>query len=294
MTSADYVDTYLGFWCWVGDTFTVARVRNYLEGVHSSQLAHAQKARTDLLSGIQKLIGKFPGPTFEVQGDQYVMTSIDRVFMGKGAPDEIQNVIWLASLCGLVDTTTLAGYCDQNLGVDCGGFVANYWGLGHPLTTAARVDGDTGISPRTFWVTNQTMRRKAASEIRVDDAAIFFEDVKSNNPDVVATKKSDGKYDTATGSQAFHIGLVASISTVVSDSGSPSAGPVRVKLEIAESSGSPSSTSGGNGVRIRSLGTVAATVANNLVYCPDGANRIYFVGRTQVSPPYMPNNFGAA
>ena len=29
MTAEGYVRTYLQLWCWVNDTFTVVRVRNY-------------------------------------------------------------------------------------------------------------------------------------------------------------------------------------------------------------------------------------------------------------------------
>jgi hypothetical protein len=31
MAASDYVGTYLHIWCWINDTFTVARVRNYLQ-----------------------------------------------------------------------------------------------------------------------------------------------------------------------------------------------------------------------------------------------------------------------
>jgi hypothetical protein len=284
MTSDGYVDVYLGLWCWVNDTFTVARVRNYLQSGMGGQSIRAQTAKAALLAGLAKRLGKYPGRTFELQGDQYILTSIERVFMGKGAPDEIQGVIWLASLCGLVTPETLAAYCDQNLGVDCGGFVANYWGMGHPVSTAASVEGDTGISPRTIWGKYPTLRRRTVAEIQVDDAAIFFEDVQVDNPDIIA-KKVDGKYDPTTGSQAFHIGLVSA------KSATPATG--NINLDIAESSGAPSGDSGGNGVRVRHLVTVSATVANNLVYCPDGKNRIYFIGRPSATPPYMPNSFGA-
>jgi hypothetical protein len=45
-------------------------------------------------------------------------------------------------------------------------------------------------------------------------------------------------------------------------------------------------------VNVRSLGQVKAVVANNLVYCPDGSNRIYFTGRQGTASPYLPRGYG--
>jgi hypothetical protein len=64
-------------------------------------------------------------------------------------------------------------------------------------------------------------------------------------------------------------------------------GTNQVDLDIAESSGAKAS-SGGNGVNVRSLGKVTATVAKGLVYCPDGNNRIYFTGKQGAVTPYPP------
>ncbi len=289
MSASDYVDTYLYFYSWVNDTFAATRVRNYLQSGKGTQSTNATQALSKLTSGLVKLLGLPKGTwalpeTFDVQGDSYVTNSLKRVYSGKGAPDEIQDALWLASLCGLVDGSSLNTYADKNLGIDCGGFVANYWGLGHPTLSSYNPPGATGFLPRTFWGMFPNLRRRRPSEIRVDDAAIFFCDVKFNNPDVVAKKKSDGTYDTTSGSQAFHIGLVSDVSVA--------AGTNMVTLEIAESSGAQAS-SGGNGVNVRSLGQVKVSVANNLVYCPDGANRIYFIGRPSPPQPYMPYSYCA-
>lgn len=285
MPASDYVRTYLKLWCWVNDTFTVAQVRNYLQSGLAPQSGRAEVAYNNLLSGVTRLVGSAQLPNiFEVQGDKYIKTSLWRVYHGKGAPDEIQDALWLASLCGLVSDGTLSTYADLNLGIDCGGFVANYWGIGHPSAASPNPTGATGFKPRTIWGMFPGLRRKAPSEIQVDDAAVFFQDVNSDNPDIAASQNSDGTYNRASGSQAFHIGLVASVSVA--------AGSAMVNLEIAESSGAAAS-SGGNGVNVRSLGQVTATVARGLVYCPDGANRIYFTGRQGASSPYMPNQYGA-
>ena len=288
MAASDYVRTYLQLWCWIHETFTVAQVRNYLQAGMGTQSARAASAYSQLLSALPKLAGLANGQAlpgvFEVNGDKYLATSLWRVYHGKGSPDEIQDALFLASLCGLVNDATLVAYADSNLGVDCGGFVANYWGMGRPSLTSLNPTGATGFKPRTIWGMFPSLRRKTASEIQEDDAAIFFKDVVSDNPDIAAQPSSGGGYTQGSGSQAFHIGLVSGVT--------PIAGTSKVELEISESSGAPAS-SGGNGVNIRSLGQVTATVANGLVYCLDGTNRIYFTGRQGTVSPYMPNLYGA-
>jgi hypothetical protein len=213
---------------------------------------------------------------FTVQGEQFLRTSLYRVYIGKGAPNEIQDAIWLASLAGLVDVGTLAAYANDNLGIDCGGFVANYWGMGRPSLTEPSPTGSTGFKPRYLWDLNHGLRRRTAAEIQPDDAAIFFSTVLHDNPSVPAPLVN-GVYDTTRGSKAFHIGLVSSVT--------PIAGTTQVTLEIAESSGA-AAASGGNGVNVRTLSQMPAIVAHDLVYCPEGNNRIYFVGRSDANPPY--------
>lgn len=286
MTPSEYVENYLGFDVWLGDTFTRARVRNYLQSGLGSQSANAQDAHVKLKAALAarlKLRGALPA-VFAVEGEQYLLKSLVRVSIGKAAPDEIQSALWLASLCGLVDFSTFNSYTDKYLGVDCGGFVANYWGMGRPTLTSQNPNGVDGFLPRTIWEMNRGLRRGQATQIQVGDAAVFFRDVKGNNPDVPAHKLPEGGYDTSSGSQAFHIGVVSRVSS------QPGAGTVT--LEIAESSGAPAD-SGGNGVNVRSLGTIPAIEANRLVYCPDGSNRIYFVGCDGTPSPYVANTFGA-
>jgi hypothetical protein len=287
MTAEDYVRTYLQLWCWVNDTFTVVQVRNYLQSGLGTQASRAAGAYAKLLGALPKVAGVPAGralpAVFEVKGDKYVSTSLWRAYNGKGAPDEVQNAIYLASVCGLVNESTLNNYVDSNLGIDCGGFVANYWGIGRPDVTTPNPNGATGFKPRTIWGMYPKQQRKAASEIQADDAAVFFEDVKNDDPNITAQKGDDGKYDPKTGSQAFHIGVVSSATAI--------AGTNQVDLDIAESSGAPAD-SGGNGVNVRSLGKVTATVAKGLVYCMSGQSRIYFTGRQGPATPYAPNLYG--
>ncbi len=231
MNPSDYVDNYLSFDVWLDDTFTRVGVRNYLQsglGAQSTSAGDAYRTLAAALAAQLKLRGALPG-VFIVEGEQYVSRSLWRVYNGKGAPDEIQSALWLASLCRLVDFSTVNSYTDRCLGVDCGGFVANYWGMGHPTPTDQNPDGATGFKPRTIWEMNRDLHRRQASSIQVGDAAVFFKDVRQDNPDLAAQQKAEGGYDTSSGSQAFHIGVVSDALC------QPGAGAVT--LEIAESSG---------------------------------------------------------
>ena len=148
----------------------------------------------------------------------------------------------------------------------------------------------TGISPRSFWSDNTTWpdvirrRRTAANAIQPGDAAIFFEGVKDNNPDIQARKDKDGNWIKGSGSKAFHIGLVNDVSASAS---------AITKLEIAESSGAPS-IYGGNGVNVRTVRVIGTGQSGSYVYAEVGQNeRIYFVSPIPGAGPELPYGFSA-
>ena len=300
MLPNEYVNTYLNLWFRLDATPTpfAAPVRKYLQAQMGEQSKRAQAAYQQLLYRLRTLLG--PEQTtalykglFQFESNPYLTHSLRRVYEGKGSPSEIQDAVYLAARCGLVSASTLIDYLDNNVGMDCGGFVANYWGMGRPDVSLLNPVGADGFAPRTIWNMYRKFRRSSVAEIQPGDAAIFFRDVKQEGPDVAAKfvekveTKSDGTtkvvktLDTSSGSQAEHIALVSSVRPVPGD---------QVTLEIAEGSGAPAS-SGGNGVNTRTLGQdpLKATVANNLVYVPSGNNRVYFIGRPGSAPPYMPD-----
>lgn len=280
-TAADYVDRYLKLQVWkTKDRTTVIAIRNYLQAGQGTRSTSAQLKLGELKRALAKLIGKPLTPVFEVEGEKYVQLSIDRVFTGKGALNEIQNVLYLALLCSMVNESTLSKFADDNLGLDCNGFVANYWGMGRPTVDQPQPSFANGIKPRLIWTRAPSLQRKTAAEIQVDDAAVFFEDVKNDDPNIMA-QMVDKKYDTSTGSQAFHIGVVSAVTTI--------AGTDLVDLKIAESSGGTNPTSGGDGARVRNFGQVKAKVAKGLVWVPDGTNRVYFVGNKDNGTSYLPD-----
>jgi hypothetical protein len=220
--------------------------------------------------------------TFNFQDYDYINQSITRTFIGKATPWEIQETIQLGSLTGVVNSKNVGVYCDKWIGVDCGGFVAAYWGIGVPHMVNPNPAGATGFSPRSFWNEDKTRRRTSVTAIDAGDAAIFFKDVKDNNPDIQKQRDSNKNLISGTGSEAFHIGLVNSIDT---------SGGTITRLEIAESSGA-SSMYGGNGVNVHEVKVTAAGTSGAYVYAQLSNNdRIYFVAPPAGAGPEMPYRY---
>ena len=199
------------------------------------------------------------------------------------------ETLQLASELGLTNPDTVYKYCSDNLGVDCGGFVAAYWGEGVPHMADTQPVGSLGFLPRTFWSDShlwpdvRARRRKSAGEISPGDAAIFFKDIKGDDPDIAKQRDGNGKLIEGTGSEAFHIGLVNGVS---------GGGDKITQLEIAESSGAASKF-GSDGVNVRFATIQASGIARGLVYAQTGANeRIYFLGPPAGWGPELPYTYG--
>ena len=275
MTPSEYVATYLNLPVPLGESHvSKAWVRNYLHSGLGIQSVRAQSAQARLIAAVcvkLQIDSNLPA-TFQFEGHEVVYKSIKRVFMGKGAPDEIQTVLWMASCCGLLEKRSLSNYCDNNLGIDASGFVANYWGIGKPARGDEHPVGWSGLKPRYIWHTNRAFRRGEWREIQVGDAAIFFRGVRKDNPDQALTKNSYG-------SEAVHIGIVAAIY--------PGDAEDTVRLRIAESSGAARSD-GGSGVYVRDIGQVTVKTARSLVYFENeiGNERCYFTGPLRQPSPY--------
>jgi len=276
MSPSEYVNVYLKLPAYFdnGDVTTVS-ILNYLQAGLGTQSQRAQAAQNALFSAISKDNGFSRGlpASFDIDGTTVLRNGLSRVFMGKGAPDEIQTALWLASKYNLVSTSTSWTYCSKNLGVDCGGFVANYWGIGKPSNDAKEPFGWSGFKPRTLWNQNRALRRSSVDDIQVGDAVVFFRKVQSNNPDLA-------------GSEAFHIAVVSYI--LEGDSSD------QLQLWIAESSGA-ARNDGANGVNERKVGVVTLKQAVQLVYfeTPDKV-RCYFLGPTAAPTPYDAEYYATA
>lgn len=273
MKPSEYVGVYLNLTVWLdGDSTTTIQIKNYLQSGMGQRSTNAVSKQGTLFSAICKELGtrgSVPPSTFSVGDYDFFSLSVQRTFMGKGSPQEIQDTLWLCSRYGMVNSGTLQSFCDDNLGVDCGGFVANLWGLGYPDGGRA-VWGSTGIKPRGFWELNRSMRRKKADDIAIGDAIIFFKHMLGDNTDLAST-------DPAKGGEAFHIGTVADRNIYGST----------IDLTIAESSGAQAS-SGGSGVNVRST-TLPLKTAAGLVYADPGSDqRMYFVSKAGNLTSYMP------
>ncbi len=281
ITPADFARVYAQMftWFWDGADWVPRRapIVNYLQHNGSKQdrnAAGAERALRDLLPAATKIAGVNQLRTFNYNDYDYINNSISRCFIGKSCPWEIQETLQLASEVGAVTETALVEYCKSSLGVDCGGFVANYWGEACPHMVNVAPDGWSGILPRGFWSNTKlwpdvmSRRRQKVSDVKPGDAAIFFKDVKGDNPDIAKQRDAKNKLIEGTGSEAFHIGLVNSVGY---------AGDKFTSLEIAESSGS-SSIYGGSGVNVRAATVVSTGKSGKWVYCQSGTNeRIYFV-----------------
>ena len=127
-----YPAVYLNIPAPMGDrqSTQMVLVRNYLQSGKGDQSTRAEAARDALARKIGEELG-LKGPTLPLNFkiDDYNISSLSfrRVFLGKGAPDEIQDVLWLAARYKLVDRLNVQGYCDRNLGIDFGGFVSYLW-----------------------------------------------------------------------------------------------------------------------------------------------------------------------
>jgi hypothetical protein len=74
-----------------------------------------------------------------------VSLNLYRPFIGKGSPEECQLVLQLALIVGGVQPNQLQKWADDNLGLDCNGFVGNY--LFHELMGNDWQDEPTGAQP---------------------------------------------------------------------------------------------------------------------------------------------------
>jgi len=88
-------------------------------------------------------------------------------FQGKGSPEEIEMVLKLAVGCGLLTPTLdeMQRYCNENIGLDCNGFVGNW----------VRAEGHGSLTPGTHISTFSSTgtKRSAISEIQARDLMVF-------------------------------------------------------------------------------------------------------------------------
>jgi hypothetical protein len=162
-------------------TLATIKVDRYLNnGLKNPRNANAEKAKDALLNAIAtELKAHYPGPLVPtIDGLTYDRLKLQRVFAGKGAPEDIRNVVKLASRFKLInDKMPVDKYVSTNMGLDCNGFAGNFW----------------GIDPNTPIGKYNVNRRKAVADIVAGDAMLWY-------------KKSGG--------EPFHIGVVDEVIVV--------------------------------------------------------------------------------
>lgn len=283
MRPTDYADCYLNLYHYTRDDTAVrGGIRNYLQSGKGQQSVNAQALKAKFYRAIAKERGFRGNPParFDIFQYDYTINTFERVFMGKGAPDEIQDTLWVMDRLGVVDGGSVNGLCDLNLGIDCGGFVANYWGFGRPTPDSPVPSGWSGWTPRMFWEANPSGRRKHLDQVRIGDAVIFFTSVKDDNPNLKAKDLGGGKFDTSVGSKAEHIGLT--------DGYEPMADPKRILLWVTDSSGAKRA-SGWNGVTTRTIDVEVGIDRQGWVYGKtDTGGRLYFLAPKTTIMSYLP------
>lgn len=132
------------------DIFQSVDIRNYNSG-----WSPERQTEYDLL--VNKLAPKTGSSalplTFYVRNDSrmdnsevFYRHSLRRAYLGKGSPEEIIDALRLATLCGLIKpgragAGDLATYVKTYIGLDCNGFVGNYFGLSPEVKPRAWAQG---------------------------------------------------------------------------------------------------------------------------------------------------------
>ena len=173
MTPSQYLNQYHNLtYTLDDDSERVAHLERYQSGA----LGLPWAARVPVLEGIARELSSQPGarrisawhlpPNFVIDVQALTSMGVMRVFMGKGSPDEIRDVIRLAHRFGIITNParltpppnrTVAQYAADFLGLDCNAFVGNYFGM----------------NPETEIPTYaRTRRRRSVQEVRSGDVVI--------------------------------------------------------------------------------------------------------------------------
>ncbi len=138
------------------------KIDRYLNnGLKNPRNLAADKAKDALLNAIAgELKVPYPGPLGPtIDGLTYDRLKLQRVFTGKGAPEDIRNVVKLASRFKLIsDKMPVDKYVSTNIGLDCNGFAGNFW----------------GINPDTSIDQYDVHRRQAVADVAAGDAMVFY------------------------------------------------------------------------------------------------------------------------
>ena len=203
------------------DQIVTVCIDKYLQNNGSKRNKDGLAAKDAIINGmVAETNTSWAAYTFSIKGRLVTKVDMVYVFMGKGSPSEIARAVWLASRYGLilidpprknpsqVPTRTLTEFCDDCLGLDCNGFVNNFFSFKR----------DKSIS--TYDGKYPKGRRQRLSEVQANDVVVFIEedDATAKNP----------KAGPTSGTSYPHIALIDAVSP---------AGPDQLLLSLVQSSG---------------------------------------------------------
>jgi hypothetical protein len=174
MCPADYVDKYTGMTVGLDDRSQWSVVIDqYLSNTGNSKVINAAKVRDVLLDCMAKET-KTPSiaKTFKIDDYDVSRSGMMLSSWGKGSPNEIGDFLWIASRYGLIHladprpnktgihTLGLQDFADKYLGMDCNGFLINYY--------------NTRDKEWIGSYDNMLLRRKSVDEVQPRDALIYY------------------------------------------------------------------------------------------------------------------------
>jgi hypothetical protein len=222
MTPSQYADWYLKRNTVLdNDQIVTIRIDKYLQNNGSTRNKNGLAAKDAIIGAmVAETKTSWAAHTFNIDGWLVGKVDVACVFMGKGSPAEIANAVWLASRYGLilidpkrknhsgVRTRTFTEFCDDCVGLDCNGFVNNFFSFSR----------DKSID--TYDVGYPKARRQSVDEVKANDVLIFIEE-----DDAAAKNVKSGQPG---GTSYKHIALVDTATPVDKD---------QLQLTLAQSSG---------------------------------------------------------
>lgn len=152
MTPRAYASRYLPVLVPNGRGSTPVRIGRYRLGTPKPAQQQLWSALGDHFAGKKKtpsyrLVLTVNDAPFPVESREKIRMPAVRPFWGKGSPEDCQVVLQLAVLLGLLGPKTLQDWADENIGLDCNGFVGNYLFHTRPFRPWSTSAGSDGAGP---------------------------------------------------------------------------------------------------------------------------------------------------
>ena len=132
LTPATYASRYLPVQIRSGENFVPVHVRRYHLGTPTAAQQQLWGALGDHFNQHKKTDPSYAltlnvnNAALPVRGREEIRMPAVRPFWGKGSPEDCQVVLQLALLLNLTTADNLQRWADENVGLDCNGFVGNY------------------------------------------------------------------------------------------------------------------------------------------------------------------------